>query len=62
MCDFKAYLLEKDRETLIMESVDRVESENEGYTLTDIFGEQKFLKAQFRFMGENRILFETQKG
>ena len=46
MCEANAYLIEADQETLVMEALDRVEPEDDGLRLINIFGEQKFLKAQ----------------
>jgi len=45
MCEANAYLLEGDRQVLIMEAVDTVEPEEDGLKLVNIFGDQKFLKA-----------------
>ncbi|MFA5906722.1 MAG: CooT family nickel-binding protein, partial [Desulfobacula sp.] len=44
MCEANAYLLENDRETLLMEAVDRVEPDEDGIRLISIFGDQKFIK------------------
>ncbi len=44
MCEANAYLLEEDKETLLMESVDKVEPDENGIRLVSIFGEQKFIK------------------
>ncbi len=49
MCEANAYLLESDNDgsdthTLIMESVDKVEPEDNGIRLLSIFGDQKFIK------------------
>jgi predicted RNA-binding protein len=44
MCEANAYLLENKTETLLMESVDRVEPEDGGILIVSIFGEQKFIK------------------
>ena len=46
MCEANAYILEGEKERLIMESVDKVEHEEEGLRLVNIFGEQKFIKAR----------------
>lgn len=46
MCEANAYLVKGDEKTLIMESVDSVEPVNEGLKMMNIFGEQKFIKAQ----------------
>lgn len=44
MCEANAYLLENDRETLLMEAVDKVEPDEDGIRLISIFGDQKFIK------------------
>lgn len=44
MCEANAYLLEGDKETLLMEAVDKVEPDEDGIRLVSIFGEQKFIK------------------
>ncbi|MBW1759591.1 MAG: CooT family nickel-binding protein [Deltaproteobacteria bacterium] len=44
MCEANAYLIEEDSESLVMESVDTVNPEDDGIRLTSIFGEQKFIK------------------
>ena len=44
MCEANAYLLENDKNRLIMEAVDRIEPDEEGLLLVSIFGEQKFVK------------------
>ncbi len=44
MCEANAYLLEEGKETLVMESVDKVEPDENGIRLVSIFGEQKFIK------------------
>lgn len=46
MCEANAYLMEGNSDKLFMESVDRIEPEDEGLKLISIFGEQKFVKAQ----------------
>jgi predicted RNA-binding protein len=45
MCEANAYLIEADQERLIMEAVDKVEPEEKGILLVNIFGEQKFIDA-----------------
>ena len=45
MCEANAYLIEGDSEQLVMESVDKVEPEDNGLRLVNIFGEQKFVQA-----------------
>ncbi len=44
MCEASAYMLENDKETLIMEAVDKVEPDEDGVRIVSIFGEQKFIK------------------
>lgn len=44
MCEANAYLLEADKETLLMEAVDKIEPDEDGIRLVSIFGEQKFIK------------------
>lgn len=46
MCEANAYLIKGEEEEMIMEAVDTVEPEDDGLKLTNIFGEQKFLKAR----------------
>jgi len=61
MCEANAYLLEGDSEQLIMESVDKVEPEEEGLRLVNIFGEQKFIKAEIHSLSlvDHRILLKS---
>jgi predicted RNA-binding protein len=44
MCEASAYMIDGDREELLMEAVDSVEPEEEGFRLVNIFGEQKFVR------------------
>lgn len=46
MCEANAYLVEGGKEELIMESVDKVEPEDSGLRLVNIFGEQKYIQAR----------------
>jgi predicted RNA-binding protein len=46
MCEASAYLIEGQNTTLVMESVDTIEPQEDGIQLVNIFGEQKFLKAR----------------
>ena len=46
MCEANAYLVADGNETLVMESVDYVTPEADGLKLVNIFGEQKFLRAE----------------
>ncbi len=46
MCEANAYLVDGQKTELIMKSVDKVAPEEEGLRLINIFGDQKFIKAQ----------------
>jgi predicted RNA-binding protein len=46
MCEANAYFIDGNEKTLVMESVDSVEPEEDGLKLMNIFGEQKFIKAK----------------
>lgn len=61
MCEANAYLIEGDSQQLIMESVDKVEPEEEGLRLVNIFGEQKFIKAEIHALSlvDHRILLKA---
>jgi predicted RNA-binding protein len=61
MCEANAYLMEGDKEQLIMESVDTVEPDEEGLRLVNIFGEQKFIKARIHALSlvDHKILLKS---
>ncbi len=46
MCEANAYMKEANKETLIMEAVDKVEPDEEGLRLVSIFGDHKFIKGR----------------
>jgi predicted RNA-binding protein len=61
MCEANAYLIKDGEESLIMESVDILKSEEGGtWHLVSIFGEQKDVKGRIKEMNlvNHRILFE----
>jgi predicted RNA-binding protein len=61
MCEANAFLVKKDEEQLIMESVDIVEPEgSDAWRLVDIFGDQKRVKGRIKGMNLviHKILFE----
>jgi len=60
MCEAHAFLLKENQEEKILESVDLVELDDDGVRLVNIFGEQKNLKARFKFYNnsERKIVFE----
>jgi len=57
MCEANAYLLEGQKSILVMESVDTIEPREDGVQLVNIFGEQKFLKAQIHSLSliDNKV-------
>jgi predicted RNA-binding protein len=61
MCEASAILLEGDDHKLIMEAVDTVEPEEGGVRLINIFGEQKFLKAQIYSLSlvDNKVFLKA---
>jgi predicted RNA-binding protein len=61
MCEANAYILEGEKERLIMESVDKVEHAEEGLRLVNIFGEQKFIKARIHSLAlvDHKILLKS---
>jgi predicted RNA-binding protein len=61
MCEANAYLMEDEKEQLIMESVDTVEPDEEGLRLVNIFGEQKFVKARIHSLSlvDHKILLKS---
>ncbi len=46
MCEANAYMIRDGQEELIMEAVDKIEPEDHGLRLVNIFGDQKFLHAR----------------
>lgn len=61
MCDANAYLIGDDgTEEVVLESVDLVELDGDQAILTNIFGEQRVLKARLRRFdnSQGRLLFE----
>ena len=57
MCEANAYLLKGQESNLVMESVDTIEPQEDGVQLVNIFGEQKFLKAQIHSLSliDNKV-------
>jgi len=60
MCEAHAFILKEGKEEKVLENVDLVELEGDDVKLTNIFGEQKSLKARLRLYknSEQKILFE----
>ena len=63
MCEANAYWITDDGETLIMESVDIIEPEdNDTWRITGIFGDQKTIRGRIKRMNlvDHKILFEEK--
>ncbi|MDA8141214.1 MAG: CooT family nickel-binding protein [Desulfobacteraceae bacterium] len=61
MCEANAYLIKEGaQEQLIMEAVDKVEPDEGGLRLVNIFGEQKFIKARIQALSlvDHKILLQ----
>ena len=60
MCEANAFILRNGKEEKILENVDLVELVGEEVKLTNIFGEQKILKARLSLYNnsEGKIVFE----
>lgn len=60
MCEAHAFILKDGKEEKLLESVDLVEFEGDEVKLTNIFGEQKGLRARLRLYdnSQRKLLFE----
>ncbi len=60
MCEANAYMLKEGKEELILESVDKVESEGDQIRIESIFGEQKVVHGRIRSMSlvNHKIVIE----
>lgn len=60
MCEAAAYVVKEGREELLLEAVDLIEPEDEGYRLVSIFGEQKIVKGRIKLINlvNHRVVFE----
>ena len=60
MCEANAYIIRDDGEELVMEGVDKVEPENDGLRLVNIFGDQKFVRASIHalFFADHKIILK----
>ena len=58
MCDLKAYILNNDKEELLLESVNHVRSEGGEVLLRNLFGEEKRVRGDVREVSlvKNRVL------
>lgn len=61
MCEQNVYLMNGDGQKLIMESVDTVKPEDDGLLLTNIFGEQKVVKAQIHalYLNDSKVILKS---
>ena len=63
MCEANAYIIQGDKEELVMESVDIVEPQGEdSWRLVGIFGDQKIIKGRIKMMNlvDHKIFFESK--
>jgi len=60
MCDINAYIMNNGKEEIILENVDQVKSKNHEISLTNIFGEERTLKADLIYYNnsEKKMVFE----
>jgi len=61
MCEAHAYIMKEDREEILLENVDLLEVEGDEIRMTNIFGEQKKLKARIKRYdaSKSRIMLEA---
>ena len=61
MCEAHAYIIKEDREEMVLENVDLLEVEGDEIRMTNIFGEQKKLKARIKLYDgpKSRIMLEA---
>ena len=64
MCEANAYMIDGNREELIMEAVDSVEPEEGGFRLVNLFGEQKFVRAAIHSLSlvDHKVYFKKAAG
>jgi len=60
MCEAHAFILNKDKEEMILENVDQVDIDGDEVRMVNIFGEQKIIKARIKSYNgtKNKILLE----
>ena len=64
MCEANAYIIQGDKEELVMESVDIVEPQGEdSWRLVGIFCDQKIIKGKVKMMNlvDHKIFFEQKE-
>ncbi len=64
MCEANAYMIQNGTEELIMEAVDSVEPEEDGFRLVNIFGEQKFIRGVIHSLSlvDHKVYFKKEAG
>lgn len=64
MCEASAYMIDGNKEELIMEAVDSVEPEEGGFRLVNIFGEQKFVRGAIHSLSlvDHKVYFRKESG
>lgn len=62
MCEASAYMIQNGGEELIMEAVDSVEPEEDGFRLVNIFGEQKFIRGVIHSLSlvDHKVYFKKE--
>jgi len=63
MCEANAYIIQGDKEELVMESVDILEPQGEdSWRLVGIFGDQRIIKSRIKMMNlvDHKIFFEPK--
>lgn len=63
MCEANAYLIKGEDQELLMEAVDTIEPEEEGFKLVNIFGEQKFIRAAIHSLSlvDHKVFFKKNE-
>jgi predicted RNA-binding protein len=58
VCDLKAYVLNNDKEELLLESVNHIRSEGGEVVLRNLFGEEKRVRGDIREVSlvKNRVI------
>ena len=60
MCEADAFIVEGNEERMLMRSVDKIEPQDGGLRLVDIYGEQKFIAANIHTLAlvEHKIILK----
>jgi len=60
MCEANAYLRRGEKDELVLQSVDRVQPQEDGLLLENIFGQRKVLKAHIKELAlvDHKIILE----